>query len=64
MSLWSALSPPEKAIFGPAGMSTALSARRLAARKSRLSIMAEVKLRWLTLEPVRGFQLDPVCRSK
>src|SRR3546814_7479972 len=40
------------------------SARRLAARKSRLSIMAEVRARWFTIEPERGRQDDPVWRSK
>jgi hypothetical protein len=32
--LWPAVSPPEKAMFGPAGNSTRLSARRLAMMKS------------------------------
>ena len=53
-----------KAIFGPAGNSTSVSARRLAARKSRLSITAEVKARWFTIEPLRGCQCDPVWRAK
>src|SRR6202035_1753049 len=35
-------SPPVKAILGPAGMSGSFSTRRLAARKSRLSIMVAV----------------------
>jgi hypothetical protein len=53
-----------KAIFGPAGKSTSVSARRLAARKSRLSIIAEVRARWFTIEPLRGCQYDPVWRAK
>ncbi len=53
-----------KAIFGPAGSSTSVSARRLAARKSRLSIIAEVRVRWLTIDPLRGRQDEPVWRSK
>ena len=40
------------------------SARRLAARKSRLSIIAEVRLRWLTFEPERGRQAEWVWCSK
>jgi hypothetical protein len=44
-----------KAIFGPAGNSTSVSARRLA-RKSRLSMTAEVKARRFTIEPLRGCQ--------
>ena len=51
-----------KAIFGPAGSMTSVSARRLAARKSRLSIIAAVRVRWLTIEPVRGRQGEPVWR--
>jgi len=35
----------------------------LGARKSRLSIMAEVSARWLTIDPLRGRQDDPVWRS-
>ena len=54
--------PPEKAIFGPAGTSTSVSARRLAAMKSRLSIIAAVRWRWLTLDPVRWDQGEPVAR--
>jgi hypothetical protein len=54
--------PPEKAIFGPAGSSTSLSALRFAAMKSRLSIMAEVIWRWLTRDPERGDQGVPVLR--
>ena len=53
-----------KAIFGPAGTSTSVSARRLAARKSRLSIIAAVRVRWLTIDPVRGRQAEPVWASK
>lgn len=49
---------------GPAGSMISVVARLLAARKSRLSIMAEVKLRWLTIDPERGRQDDPVWRSK
>ena len=52
-----------KAIFGPAGSSTSVSARFLAARKSRLSIIAAVRVRWLTFEPERGRQAEPVWRS-
>ena len=47
----------------PAGSSTSVSARRRAARKSRLSITAAVIAWWLTFEPVRGRQLEPVCAS-
>ena len=39
---------------------TSVSARRLAARKSRLSIIAAVRVRWLTIEPERGRQAEPV----
>ena len=53
-----------KAIFGPAGSSTSVSARRLAARKSRLSIIAAVSVRWLTIDPERGRQAEPVWTSK
>ena len=53
-----------KAIFGPAGSSTSVSARRLAARKSRLSIIAAVRARWLTIDPLRGCQGDPVWRCE
>ena len=52
-----------KAILGPAGSSTSVSARRLAARKSRLSIIADVRVRWLTIDPARGRQDEPVWRS-
>jgi len=38
-------SPPVSAIFGPDGNNTSVSARRLAAIKSRLSIMAAVSVR-------------------
>jgi hypothetical protein len=31
--------------------------------KSRLSIIAGVRLRWLTIDPVRGRQDEPVWRS-
>ena len=51
--------PPAKAILVPAGISTSVSARRRAARKSRQSITADVIAWWLTFEPVRGRQ----CRS-
>src|SRR5262249_32660683 len=47
----------------PAGSSTSVSARRLAARKSRLSTIAAVSVRWVTIEPERGRQVDPVWRS-
>src|SRR3546814_6668681 len=40
-----------------------ISARFLAARKSRLSIIAEVRLRWLNIDPLRGRQFDPGWRS-
>jgi hypothetical protein len=33
-----------------------LSVRRLATKESRLSIMAEVSVRWLTIDPERGRQ--------
>ncbi len=49
-----------EAIFGPLGSMISVWARRLAAMKSRLSIMAAVKVRWLTFEPLRGCQCDPV----
>jgi hypothetical protein len=49
-----------KATLGPAGSSTSVSARRLAARKSRLSIIAAVNVRWLIIDPARGRQEDPV----
>jgi hypothetical protein len=51
------------AIFGPAGNNASFSARRLAARKSRPSIMAEVGARWLTFDPERGRQAEPMWRS-
>ena len=44
----------------PGRQMTSVSARRLAARKSRLSITAEVTARWFTIEPLRGCQYDPV----
>ena len=56
--------PPVKAILVPGGSRTSVSARRLAARKSRLSIIAAVIVRWLTIEPARGRQAEPVWRSK
>ena len=43
---------------------TSVSARRFAAMKSRLSIIAAVIVRWLTFDPVRGCQCDPVCLAK
>lgn len=49
----------ENAVLGPGGRSTCCSARFLAARKSRLSVIAEVRLRWLTFEPLRGSQCLP-----
>jgi hypothetical protein len=65
ISRWSLKSsPPVRAIFGPAGSSTSVSARRLAARKSRLSIIAEVSARWFTRDPERGRHADPVSTSK
>ena len=42
------------------GGSGSASARRLAARKSRLSIIAAVIVRRLTIEPARGRQVEPV----
>ena len=61
---WSLKSmPPVKAMRGPAGTSSSASARRLAARKSRLSIIAEVRARWLTIEPERGRHSEPVTAS-
>ena len=47
-------SPPVRAIFGPGGSITWVSGRCFATRKSRLSIMAAVSVRWLTLDPERG----------
>ena len=44
----------------PAGSSGSVSARRLAARKSRLSIIAAVIVRRLTIDPARGRQAEPV----
>jgi hypothetical protein len=35
----------------------------LAATKSRLSIIAAVRVRWLTIDPARGRQAEPVWRS-
>jgi hypothetical protein len=49
-----------KAIFGPAGSITSVSARRRAAMKSRLSITAEVSALRLTKDPWRGCQAEPV----
>ena len=46
------------AIFGRAGSITSVSVRRLAARTSRLSIIAEVMVRWFTIDPLRGRQDD------
>jgi hypothetical protein len=57
-------SPPVKAILGPAGTITSVSARRRAAIKSRLSIIAAVSVRWLTSDPARGRHGEPVCTSK
>ena len=46
IKLWSLKSrPPVTAIFGPAGTMTSVSARRLAAMKSRESISAAVRVR-------------------
>ena len=52
--------PTGGATLGPAGSITSVSARRLADRKSRLSISAAVKCWWFTFEPVRGRQVEPV----
>ncbi len=63
MARWSLQSvPPVKAIFAPGGSSTSVSARRLAAMKSRLSIIDAVRARWLTLRAVPGRQGSPVMR--
>ena len=45
-------------------MSGSVSTRRLAARKSRLSIIVAVSVRWVTEEPARGRQGEPVCALK
>ncbi|MBB5663685.1 hypothetical protein GGE68_001875 [Rhizobium leguminosarum] len=47
----------------PAGIKTSVSARRRAERRSLESIIAAVRLAWLTLEPVRGRQEEPVWAS-
>ena len=61
MPWWSLQStPPAKAMRTPAGSSGSVSARRLAARKSRLSIIAAVIVRRLTIDPARGRQAEPV----
>jgi hypothetical protein len=46
--------------LAPAGISISASAWRLAAIKSRLSIIAAVRDRRLTIEPERGRHADPV----
>ena len=46
-----------------AGSSGSISARRWAAMKSRLSIMAAVIVRRFVIEPVRGRQAEPVADS-
>src|SRR5262249_14805258 len=52
MVRWSLKSrPPVKAILGPAGSSTSGFARRLAARKTRLSVMAAGRGRGVTRGP-------------
>jgi len=43
---------------------TSVSARRLAAMKSRESIIAAVSARWLTNDPERGRQEEPVWTSE
>ena len=43
---------------------TSASVRRLAAMKSRESIIAAVSVRWLTSDPDRGRQAEPVWTSK
>ena len=43
---------------------TSVSARRLAAMKSRESIIAAVSVRWLTSDPDRGRQDEPVWSFK
>jgi len=48
----------------PAGRRTSASARRFAVMKSRLSMIAAVSARWLTLEPARGRQAEPVVAAK
>src|SRR3984893_16092266 len=48
---------------GPAGARISVSARRRAARNSRLSIIEAVRARWLTMDPARGRQTVPVVTS-
>ena len=58
--IFDALVATLSAILGPLGSRTSVSARRRAARKSRLSIIAAVSVLRLTIEPVRGRQAEPV----
>jgi len=46
--------PPAKAILAPFGSRTSVSVRRRACKKSRLSIIAAVRVRRLTSELQRG----------
>src|SRR3954466_13029063 len=55
--------PPVNATRVPAGIRTWASARRFALMKSRLSIIAAVRARWLTIDPERGRHADPVRLS-
>jgi len=58
-----ALGAPVNAMRVPAGTCNSVSARRRAAMNSRLSIMAAVSARWLTMEPERGRQAEPVSTA-
>ena len=61
MRWWSLKSsPPVSAIFGPEGSRISVSARRLAAMKSREPIIAAVRVRWFTSDPDRGRHNVPV----
>ena len=55
--------PPVNSTRVPAGIRTWASARRFALLKSRLSIIAAVRARWLTIDPERGRHADPVRLS-
>src|SRR3546814_2658087 len=52
--------PPVKAMRGPTGKSGSISALRLAAIKSRLSIIDAVIVWRLVIEPERGRQAEKV----
>lgn len=60
----SMVSPPEKATFGPGGISLSVSASFLAAMKSRLSIIKVVRWRCVPREPERGDQCITVALRK